>query len=366
MKFSCAKKDLLNLLAKVSKALAVKPMTPILTGFYLKVFGDVLEVQANNYSLGMAGQMPVNAQDEGGEVVVIGKKFVDVVKAMPDDVILISQNDNYLEIFSGRSKYQVSTFKAADFPKVDVPDTYKRFKINADALKDAIKHTVFACSKDEGHPLYNGCLFDIGDNKITIAATDMHRLAVVKDILLNAAAPLKIVVPSSALNVIAEMLPDDTAEINIDYDEKSISFTIDGIFIKARLLEGNYPDYNRVIPAETKISALFLTDEFRNAIERLAIIAKNDGDNKIHFEFSKDGVKMSAYSADFGEGEEFVSANVEGGELDITFNCKYITDALKFFKNDSCKMYLNGKFEPVIIRELDNPKFIYVVTPLRA
>ena len=366
MKFSCAKKDLLNLLTKLSKALAVKPVTPILAGFYLKVFGDVLEVQANNYSLGMAGQIPVNAQDDGGEIVVIGKKFVDVVKAMPEEVILISQNGNYLEICSGRSKYQVSTFEATDFPKVTTPDTDKRFKINASALKDAIKRTVFACSKDDGHLLYTGCLFDIDREKISVAATDMHRLALVQDIFLNAASPLKIVIPAAALNVIAEMLPDDTDEINIDYTGKSVSFTTDGIFIKARLLEGNFPDYNRVIPEKTKITALFITAELKAAIDRLATISKDAKDNKTQFEFSKDGVKMSAYSAQFGVGEEFVSANVEGGALDITFNCQYLSDALKTFKNDACKFYLNDSYDPAIIRETGNDKFIYVVTPLRA
>ncbi len=366
MKFSCAKKDLLNLLSKVSKALAVKPMSPILAGFYLNVFNDVLEVQANNYSLGMAGQLPVNLQDEGGEIAVIGKKFLEVVKAMPDDVILISQNDNYLEICSGPSNYSVATYAAADFPKVTTPDTSNHFKINASALKSAVKRTAFACSNDEGHPLYTGCLFDIADSKITIAATDMHRLAVVQDTFLNAAAPLKIIIPASALNVIADMLPEDDAEIGIDYDAKSISFTIDGFFIKARLLEGNFPDYNRVIPAETKITSELLTDEFKNAVERLAIIAKDSQDKKIYFEFSKDRVKISAYSAQFGNGEEFVHAEVEGGELDIAFNCYYFTDVLKVIQSGTFKFYLNGAYEPAIIREYGNENYVYVVTPLRA
>ena len=366
MKFSCSKKDLLATLSTASKALAVRPMTPILAGFYLKVFGDVLEVQANNYSLGIAGQTPVNSQDEGGEVVVIGKKFLEVVRAMPDDVIFISQNDNYLEICSGRSNYSVATFKAADFPKVTTPDTSNRFKINASALKSAIKRTVFACSKDEGHPLYTGCLFDIDGEKISVAATDMHRLAVVQDTFLNAAAPLKIVIPAAALNVIADMLPDDDAEIGVDYTEKALYFSLDDFLIQARLIEGNFPDYNRVIPAETKITAELLTDEFRNAVARLATISKGSDDNKILFVFSEDGLKMSAYSADFGEGEEFVSANVEGGELEIAFKGSYITDVLKHFKNDSCKFYLNGMYEPAIIREIDNKNFVYVVTPLRA
>ena len=103
MKFSCRKKDLVEVLTKISKAVAVKPMSPVLGGIYLKVVGDTLELQANNYQLGMSGNIFVNAQDEGGEIVVIGKKFLEVVKVMPEDVILIALNDteNCLEISSG-------------------------------------------------------------------------------------------------------------------------------------------------------------------------------------------------------------------------------------------------------------------------
>ncbi len=364
MKFSCAKKDLLATLSTVSKALAVKPMTPILAGFYLKVYMDILEVQANNYSLGMAGQLNVNQQDDGGEIVVIGKKFLDVVKAMPDDVILISQNGNYLEICSGRSNYSVATLNTDDFPKTKEPDTADNFKINASALKAAINRTVFACSKDDGHLLYTGCLFDIGDNKVTIAATDMHRLAVVKDTFLNAPAPLKIVIPADALQSIANLLPDEDTEIDICYTKKHISFSVNDIFVRARLLEGKFPDYNRVIPAETSITAEFMTKEIKAAVDRIGIIAKDADDKKIHFAFSSDGLKMSAYGV--GEGEEFISANVEGGDLEIAFNYQYVTDALKNFKSDSCKISLNGAYDPAIIREIGNDNYIYVLTPLRA
>jgi len=367
MKFSFRKKELVDVLTQVSKAVAVKPMTPVLQGIYLKVFGDVLELQANNYSLGMAGQITVNAYDDGGEAVVIGKKFLEIVKVMPDDVILIARNDkdNCLEISSGRSNYSVATMNADDFPKVTQDDTETRFEINASALKNAIKRTVFACSNDDGgHPLYTGCLFDIGDDKIAVAATNMHRLAVIKDVFLNAPMSARFVIPAGALNVIAGMLTDEDKLIGIYYSGKSVSFSIDGVFVKARLIEGTFPDYNRVIPAETAITANLMTSELRAAIARLLVISQNTKDSKIKFNFARDSVEITAYSAEFGEGKEFLSADVSGGELGICFNSRYINDVLRDFKSEDFQIALNGEFDPALIRDADN--YIYVVTPLRA
>jgi len=366
MKFSCKKKDLVEVLTKISKAVAVKPMSPVLGGIYLKVVGDTLELQANNYQLGMSGNVLVNAQDEGGEIVVIGKKFLEVVKVMPDDVILIALNDteNCLEISSGSSRYTVAIMAPVDFPKVKQDDEETLFEINAPALKNAINRTVFACSNDDGHPLYTGCLFEIGDEKITVAATNMHRLAVVKDVFLNAPMSARFIIPAVALRVIAEMLTDEDEPIGIVYSGKSVSFIIEDIFIKARLIEGNFPDYNRVIPSETAITATFVTSELRAAVERLLVISRSEKDSKIKFNFKSGSVEISAYSGEFGEGNEFLHADVSGGELEICFNAKYFADVLKIFKADDLEIALNGALDPAVVREY-SANYTYVVTPVR-
>lgn len=366
MKFSCMKKDLLKVLTQVSKAVAVKPMTPILSGIYLKEFGGVLEVQANSYTLGMSGQMPVNSKDDGGEVVVLGKKFVEVVKAMPEEVVLIAQNNEYLEVSSGSSSYAVATLNARDFPKVLSPDAAKTFKLNAPALKTAINRTIFACSTDEtGHPLYTGCLFDIAGERITIAATDMHRLALAQDTLLNVSEDVRFVIPAVALRTIAGMLPEESAEISVDYTEKYVAFTIDGIFITTRIIEGKFPDYNAVIPKTSAITANFVTSELRQALERISIIAKDATDKKIRLKFESGVLEITATSAQFGEGEEFVPGDVQGGELEICFGIGNIMDALKVMEGYSCRISLNGEFDPAVIREGGNSDYTYVATPQR-
>lgn len=368
MKFSCAKKELLDVLLQVSKAIAIKPMTPVLTGIYLKVTGDVLEVQANNYSLGMSGQITVNAQDGGGEIVVIGKKFIEVVKAMPDDVILIAKNEkeNYLEVSSGRSNYSIATMNAEDFPKVLQRDAESHFKIQASVLRNLIKRTVFACSNDEGHPLYTGCLFETEGDTITVASTNMHRLSVAKDKLLDATDALRFVVPAFALRTISEMLPDDEDTIiKIDYTGKNVAFKIDEVFLTARIIEGNFPDYKRVIPASSTTFVEILVEELRQAIERISIISRDSADKKVSFNFSKNGLEIYAASSDIGIGSEHIHISLEGSEINMSFNCSYFSDVLKILKNGNCKIALNGAFDPVDIREGDSDNYIYVVTPVR-
>jgi len=368
MKFSCAKKELLEVLMQVSKAIAIKPMTPVLTGIYLKVSGDILEVQANNYSLGMSGQITVNAQDDGGDIVVIGKKFIEVVKAMPDDVILIAKNDkeNYLEVSSGRSNYSIATMNAEDFPKVLQRDAESNFKIQASVLRNLIKRTVFACSNDEGHPLYTGCLFETEGDKITVASTNMHRLSVAKDKLLDATDSLRFVVPAYALRSIYEMLPDDEEKfIKIDYTGKNVAFNIGEVFLTARIIEGNFPDYNRVIPASSTTFVEILVEELRQAIDRISIISRDSADKKVSFDFSKNGLEICAASSEIGSGTEHVHIALEGPEINMSFNCGYLADVLKILKNGNCKMALNGAFDPVDIREGDSDDYIYVVTPVR-
>lgn len=368
MKFSCGKNDLLAVLSQVSKALAVKPMTPVLGGLYLKVTGDILEIQANNYSLGMSGRISVNAQDEGGETVVIGRKFTEVVKAMPDDVIIIERDEKegYLELSSGRSRYSIATMNAEDFPKVMQKEAQSHFKIKSTVLKTLIKRTVFACSTDESHPLYTGCLFETKGDSITVASTNMHRLSVAYDKLLDTTDDLRFVVPAYALRNISEMLPDDEDKyIKIDYTGKNVAFKIGDVFLAARIIEGNFPDYKKVIPSSSTTFVEVITEELRQAVDRISIISKDAADKKVSFSFSKNGLEISAMSSDIGIGTERVHISIEGPDINISFNCLYIAEALRILKNGNCKISLNGAFDPVDMREAESDDYVYVVTPVR-
>ena len=366
MKFSCQKEYLLPILNQIARAVAVKPSTPALSGIYLRVANGELEIQANNYMLGMSAKISVNAI-LNGDLVLIGKKFLDVVRALPEGSILFSREigSGYLEISSGKSKYTIATFNVNDFPKVTQNDPENSFAIQADTLKMLINTTVFACAKDELYPIYTGCLFAIKDGKIDVAATNMHRLAKNSATLRGNSNPMNFVVPGEVLRSISEMLPDEESMIKIDYFGKNVSFKINDIFIKARIIDGTYPDYQRVIPNSSSTFIDIDVTALREVVERLSIISREAPNKKITFKIKRHEMEISSASNEVGNGNEFIPINLEGPEITISFNYIYILDVLKTFREGTCRIALNKEFDAADIRPNDDSDFVYVVTPVR-
>lgn len=366
MKFNCSREDFLPIISQIAKAVAVKPATPALSGIYLKVADNELEIHANCYTLGMYAKIPVDAI-ENGEAVTIGKKFLDVVQALPNDMISIScrEGSGYLEISSGMSNYSIATFNLEEFPKITQDVSEDTFSIESGVLKNLINKTFFACGKEENYPIYTGCLFDIKDGGISVAATNMHRLVVASGMLLGPCKPMKFVLPGGILRIISEMLPDDDSNITINYYGKNLAFKIDKIFVKARLIDGTYPDYQRVIPTSgsTFIDVDVLT--LRQAIERLSIISKENVNGNITFELRRTEMDIYASSASVGNGIEKVPISLDGAEITISFNYAYILDVLKVLREGTCRITLNGEFDAADIRPKDEINFVYVVTPVR-
>lgn len=366
MKFKCARDNLLSILNIIAKAVAIKPSTPALGGIYLKVVGDNLEVQANNYILGMSAKIIVESERDG-EVVVIGKKFLDVVRAMPDAMLTVSREigSNYLEISVGKSSYSIATFNIADFPKVTQNDAESSFIIEAGVLKNLINRTVFACAKEENYPIYTGCLFDIKDDSINVAATNMHRLAVASAMLTENSNPMRFIVPGDVLRNISEMLPDDDSRIRIDYFGKNVSFDINQVFVKARIIDGNYPDYQRVIPTSSSSFVEVDVESLRDAVERLSIISREDINKKMTFKFAPMELELSATSPEIGTGTETIPSKLDGATITISFNSSYLLDVLKVLRDGKCKISMDGELGAADIRPIDDEQFVYVVTPVR-
>lgn len=372
MKFTCDKRDLMKVLTNLSKAIAVKPQTPALGGIYLKVQDGELELQTNNYSLGMKAKIKVNAQSEG-EVVPLGKKFVDAVKVMPGDAILVEEieDEGCVLVASGRAKFKIPLFHVEEFPKVTIKDAeITKISINPLVLKSLINQTVFSCTKEETHPIYTGCLFDTNGDILTVVGTNMHRLSIAQDRMQEEIEKkLRFVIPAEALRAIAEMLPDDDDKIDqvdINCTEKDVSFMIDNIFVKARIIDGVFPEYNKVIPKGSETIVHVNVEEISAAMDRISLISKDTANKKVTFDFSDEGLKISAESPDSGSAEEVLDVDMEGPALKISFNYVYIVDLLRTLKSDTCQISMKGQYDPVDIREDGkSDEYVYVVTPVR-
>ena len=367
MKFSCYKNDLTEALQFVIRAVAVKPMTPILAGIYLKAEGSMLELQANNFSTGIITRIPVNTE-VAGEVVVSGKRFQEFVRNMPDDTITFSDAGNALAIESGGASVELLTMPTFDFPKVKTPETDNSFKIRTTVLRDLIRKTVFAVGKDEARPVFMGCCFEIKDGQISLVATNTHRLALAKEQLPDSYSDCSFVVPSDTLRgLMLRIDPKDVENyITINYSTRYLTFTFDNVFMTARLIEGTFPPYDRVIPASSTTRVTVGTDEFRKAVEFVALMSKETEYNTVKLAFTNGGIEISSNSPEIGDAIKGVEAQIDGDELEISFNADYIVDVLRVLESKQTIIELNDRYSPAKFTEPEDDSYIYIATPVRA
>lgn len=367
MKFSCYKSDLLDALACVAQALPAKAQTPILSGIYLNADNSTLEIQANNFSLGIITRIPVNVE-EAGAVVVSGKRLVNFTKNMLDDTITFTVEGNALRMDSGGASVDLLTMNPDDFPKVKTPDVNGSFKILGSLMRDLIKRTIFAVSKLEDRPIFTGVNVEIKGDTITLVATNTHRFALAKAKLPDTYPDCAFVVPANTLRTIMNRINPKDADnyIMINYSTRYLTFTFDNVFVNSRLIEGIFPPYDKVVPKDPDIHVTVDTNEFEQAVNFVALMSKETEFNTITFGIGDNAIEISADSNAVGNACKFVEADIDGNtDLRISFNVAYISDVLKVVDDSKLNIAFNDKYTPCLFTEPGNSNFLYVASPVR-
>ncbi len=367
MEFSCTKKDFANSLQIISRAVSSKQQMPILSGIYLKADNNTLELQATDYEIGLIAKIHADITSPG-QIVLSGRYLQEVVRKLPGEIVTFSfhREESIANIQSNQSKFTLLCMNPSEFPTIPFLEGDINFTIKNNILQNLIKKTVFACGTDESRPIFTGCYMEVNGITITMAATNMHRLAVKTETFNSPLGNIKIIIPSKTLN---ELLHIMTSEIPIDVhvscSHNKISFAFDNIYMTSRLIEGSFPNYQKVIPKESSTKVKINTSEFSSAVDRVSLISRSNEYNIIRLSFSNGQVHISSNSPEIGNAEEIVSASVEGPEVNIAFNAKYITDALKNIDTEECSFALQQSLNPLTIREKGNDTFLYVATPVR-
>ena len=369
MKFTCYRNDVLDALQVAIRSVAIKPMTPILSGVYMRADGRYLEMQANNFSTGVIIKVPVNTE-EPGEVVLTGKKFMDIVRNLPDDTITMYGNDaaTTFSLDSGGAHVDLLTMPAVEFPKVKTPDTENSFRIRSTALKNLIRKTVFAVSKDDDRPVFKGCSFEVSENYLTLVATNTHRIAIAREFIRDSDNINSFVVPSETLRGLMQYFDPNDVEnyVEVKYSDRFVTFKFDNIYMTSRVIEGEFPPYDRIIPTDATTRVEVNKIEFRETVNFISLVAKESDYNMVTFDIVPGQITISADSPDVGEASKKIEADVSGDSIEISFNVEYILDALRTMDTQRIQLCLNGRYDPILIREHENENFSYVVTPVRA
>ena len=360
MKFTVARKEFADALKFVLKAVAVKTQTPILAGVYFKAENSTLELQATDHSLGIITKVPANVE-ESGETVIFGKKLFEMVLKLSGDTLTITADDTNAEIKSAGTKYNLLVLNPADFPKIKQEESAKEILLRQRNFKNLLKKTTFAAADDKeiSRMIFTGVLFKF--ENLMLAATNTHRLAVVTEKISEVENNFEYLIPAKTLQEISAML-DEVGEVRISFSDKTANFIFDNFFVTTRLISGDFPDFSNLLNSERNISVTVSPQEFLQALERVSIIAKETEYNTVNLNFADNEIKISSSSADVGKAEEYISAEIEGGELQISFNYKYLTDVLKVIDAEKIKIGMSGTLAPIDFQEIN---FRYIVTPVR-
>lgn len=367
MKITCAKDKLNYAVQAVQKAVASKTPLPILTGIYLSAKNGKLELQATDYEIGISCTIEAEVH-EPGDTVLSGKYFQEMVRKLPGDTVQLesSKEDRTIKINSNFSQFNLLSLPAEEYPVLKRPTGDNLFTVKDEVLKDLIKKTVFACSTDEARPIFTGGLLEADQDGIRMVATNTHRLALKKADADPAANPIKMIIPAKILNELARVLNyEEPMDVTVYWLKNQVMFVFDDIYIISRLIEGQFPDYNKVIPASFNTTVKINTSDFLDAVERVSLLARDGEYNIIKFAFGGDMVTITSNNPDIGKAYETVAAQISGNDLEIAFNAKYVTDILKNINSEEMTFALNTPLSPARIKPLDDDNYTYIITPVR-
>ena len=363
MKFVCDGTVLANAALVVSKACAVKTITPVLECIRLTAKNDGLTLKAYDGEISI--EKKINAEIlEEGELCVNGKTFADFVNKIPMYEVVISSDDKGITIEYGESETYMQSLSAADFPlfgENGLDSDY--FEVKESDFKKLISEIVFCAATDDSRPILKGCLLTTEEGKLYATALDGFRMAYSYTEVTGGSDRMKIVCPARTLTEIARMLDgDDTLKV---YASKNLlSVAVKDTVITSRLYLGEFVRKENIYPVEFTTKATVRKNELVDSIERASVLIRGDKNNLVLFDIKPDKIVITANS-DMGKVEETVACDLDGKELKIAMNGKYIMDAVKSLSEEEVVLSFNLPIAPFTVENVEDKHCQYLVLPVR-
>ena len=372
MEFTVSKADLVRELSLSQGVVEKKTTIPILSNVLLEASGDRLYLTATDLELGLRTSCPAKVKKEGSGTIP-AKKLLDYVRLLPDSDITVKFAENHwASLACGRSRTRIAGMSRESFPELPaMPEAVAQ--IPTKQLSAMIARTMFAISMEESRFTLNGALLLLGENGLTMVATDGHRLAYVQRPAVNGShghVAYRALVPRKAMGEITKLSDDPESRVGFGGDDNHLFFEFGPRLLITRKLTGNFPDYERVLPQDNTHIARLATSEIKGAIERVAQFA-DERSRAIRVQFTTGEVKVFSSALETGESEESVPCEYGGPDLEIGFNAQYLLDFLRAIPQDHVEFSLKdqksaGELQPGSSAEGGEPEqYRYVVMPMR-
>lgn len=375
MKININRQYFIEQLNHCLKAISPRTTLPILNGIKIDVKDDHMILTGSDSEISIEITIPVEVDNEevleiheAGAVVLSGRFFVDIIKKLSGDFVQLETNDAFqTKITASKSEFNLSGNNPDQYPLLPDVSDEESLVISASVLKNVINQTNFAVSLSETRPVLTGVHWQFDNDEITFTATDSHRLALRRltgEQFNNDNSDA--IIPGKSLTELNKIINDTDEEVELHLSQNQVLFSYGNMRFISRLLEGNYPDTSRLFPENFETKVTVNNAEFYHAIDRVSLLAREGGNNVIRMSVNTDSVELSSNSPEVGTvNEDINTGNIEGEGLKISFNSKYMMDALKAINNEDVTIEFYGTMRPFTLKSSESDEVVQLILPIR-
>ncbi|MCU4966349.1 DNA polymerase III subunit beta [Bacillus toyonensis] len=375
MEFIVNHKHITQALSEVSKAISTKVLIPILSGIKITADQSGITLIVSNSNVFIKKFIPNSIEDEqiatilqAGTIVVPAKYFIEIIKKMPSDIVIKSKNEQIITIQSEEITLNLNGLPANEFPNVPLIEDHAEIQVETEQLIEVFKQTVFAVAKNESRPVLTGVHIELDHNKLVCAATDSHRLAI-RETLISSDAKANCIVPSATISELLKLMNSHTEFVYIYLSDSHVIFTFGTTTLYSRLIEGKYPNISNLIPNEFQTVINVERKKILQGVDRSSLLASEWANNNVNLEIINEStIKISSNASQIGKIAETQQVDAIQGEkqLNISFDGRFMVDALRAIKEEMVTLSFGGSMRPILIEAGEQSAAVHLISPVRA
>lgn len=365
MKFQIEKETLLNPLQQIIGAVEKRQTMPALSNVLIRTSENSLTLTATDLEIELVSQIGIIV-DEPGEITVPARKLLDICKSLPNEALIkFSLNESKALVQSGRSRFTLTTLPANDFPSLDAISSIYEFDIPQKTLRDIIDKTAFAMAQQDVRYYLNGLMLEVSATYLRAVATDGHRLAYCeKETSADIADIKQVILPRKGVSELVRLLSDSDDSVRVILGSNHLQVEFDGLRLTSKLIDGRFPDYNRVMPTDGENVITADRDQLRHALMRASILS-NEKYRGIRLILEKNLIKLQAQNPDQEEADIEQEVVYAGDDIEIGFNVNYMLDVLGVTNSDMVQAALKDSNSSFLLTYPDHTDCKYVIMPMR-
>lgn len=359
------KENLVKALTIVGKSIPIRPQLPILSNLLFKTENNRLKITSTDLELGIIYTLNAKIEKEG-EITIPGKLLIEFVSTLTSDKIEFKLEEKNLLVKSGQTQATFTTINPSDFPPFPTIPTIKK-NLPFDKISNSIQRTAFAASTDESRPILTGVKTIISNGTMSLSATDGYRLSMEKTTI-GDKEDLQMILPSQSLLEVVRIAQEVKAPevgFSIIENKNQVVFSLPNVYIFTRLIDGEFPNVEKIIPTEFKTKVIIDKELFAKSVKTASLFARGAA-NIIKIKIEKKGLKLSANTPQVGQDEDFIEAQVEGEEMEIAFNYRFLLDLLANFPGKEVVFEASGPLNPGVFKPTSSDiSFFHLIMPVR-